>query len=260
MQYNVAIDPLESISQAACFGNFPTHQYSPGLTLKGSGNLQKFSEAVQAYLLPLSGTTRLILRRKAELFLYRQNADAIFYIERGLVKIDRPGEGDQCVTLNLCSAGELIGEEALMAHQTYQTQAEALTPLTVLRIPSNQVLEATASNPQLALFLLSASLRRKATLERRLELVAAHDVERRILLCLADFAELGEHEEDGSYSLPLTQRDVANLIGATRETTSLMLNQMERIGLLSLARGKVTIPNPNRLRTAAYPIAEPIAS
>lgn len=222
--------------------------------------MHNIAEAVQAFLLSLPGTTRLLLRRKAELFLYGQNADALYFIERGLVKIDRPAEGDQCVTLNLCTVGELVGEECLLPHQTYITQAEALTPLVVFRVPSNQVLTAAASNPQLAMLLLSASLRRKQALERRLELVAAHDVEKRILLCLADFAEYGEREPDGSFSLPLTQRDIANLIGATRETTSLMLNQMERNGLLGLSRGKVTIPSVKRLKHAAYPVAEPIAS
>lgn len=222
--------------------------------------MHNMAEAVHSFLLPLPGTTRLLLRRKAELFVYGQSADALYFIEKGLIKVDRPAEGEQCVTLNLCSVGELIGEECLVPHQPYLTQAEALTPLVVFRVPSNQVLDAAASNPQLAMFLLNACLRRKQNLERRLELVAAHDVEKRILLCLADFAEQGEREGDGSYSLPLTQRDIANLIGATRETTSLMLNQMERSGLLSLARGKVTIPSPHRLKHAAYPIAEPIAS
>jgi CRP/FNR family cyclic AMP-dependent transcriptional regulator len=218
------------------------------------------AESVQTFLLGLPGTTRLLLRRKAELFLYGQNADALYFIERGLVKIDRPSEGEQCVTLNLCSSGELVGEDSLLPHQTYRTQAEALTSLVVYRVPSNQVLEAAASHPHEAVSLMHACLKRKQDLERRLELVAAHDVEKRILLCLADLAKHGERESDGSSSLPLTQRDIANLIGATRETTSLMLNQIERNGLLSLARGKVTIPNSIKLRNAAYPIAEPLAS
>jgi len=216
------------------------------------------SAAVQAYLLPLPGTTRLTLRRKAELYLQGQPADALYYIERGIVKLDRMSEGDQCVTLNLCTAGELIGEESLIARQNYLTQAEALTPLVVYRIPSNQVIEAGGANPRLAMFLVDIVLRRKQLLERRLELIAAHDVERRILLCLADLAGHGERDSDGGFSLPLTQRDVANLIGATRETTSLMLNQMERNGLLSLARGKVTIPSPSRLRDTALAEMHPV--
>ena len=216
--------------------------------------------AVQAYLLPLPGTTRLILRRKAELFLKGQSADALYFVERGLVKLDRPADGDRCVTLDLCAAGDLLGEESISHQPAYLTQAEALTPLSVFRIPSNQALEAASMNPQLAMFLLDATLRRKLAIERRLELVAAHDVERRILLCLADLAARGEQEDDGAFSLPLTQRDVANLIGATRETTSLMLNQMERSGLVTLSRGKISIQSADVLRGAAYPIARPLAS
>jgi CRP-like cAMP-binding protein len=216
--------------------------------------------AIQAYLLPLPGTTRLILRRKAELFLKGQNADALYFIERGLIKLDRPADGDRCVTLDLCATGDLLGEESLTPQQVYQTQAEALTPLAVFRIPSNQALEAAATNPLLAMFLLEATLRRKQAIERRLELVAAHDVERRILLCLADLSARGEKEDNGASSLPLTQRDVANLIGATRETTSLMLNQMERSGLISLSRGKISIQSADILRDAAYPMAQPLAS
>lgn len=223
--------------------------------------MHDFSTAVQAYLLPLPGTTRLMLRRKAELFLYGQSADAIYYIDRGLIKLDRPGAGDQCVTLNLCGAGELLGDEALIPHQSFVTQAEALTPLTVYRIPSSQVLESGSRNANLAMFLMEIMVRRTQALERRLELIAAHDVERRILLCLADLAGHGERESDGSFSLPLTQRDVANLIGATRETTSLMLNQMERNALLALSRGKITIPSAARLRdAAAFPVPETLAS
>jgi CRP-like cAMP-binding protein len=226
----------------------------------GVGTLYNSLAAVQAYLLPLPGTTRLILRRKAELFLKGQNADALYFIERGLIKLDRPADGDRCVTLDLCAAGDLLGEESLTPQQAYQTQAEALTPLAVFRIPSNQALEAAAANPLLAMFLLEATLRRKQAIERRLELVAAHDVERRILLCLADLSARGEREDNGASSLPLTQRDVANLIGATRETTSLMLNQMERSGLIALSRGKISIQSADILRDAAYPMAQPLAS
>jgi CRP-like cAMP-binding protein len=226
----------------------------------GVGTLYNSLAAVQAYLLPLPGTTRLILRRKAELFLKGQNADALYFIERGLIKLDRPADGDRCVTLDLCAAGDLLGEESLTPQQAYQTQAEALTPLAVFRIPSNQALEAAAANPLLAMFLLEATLRRKQAIERRLELVAAHDVERRILLCLADLSARGEREDNGASSLPLTQRDMANLIGATRETTSLMLNQMERSGLIALSRGKISIQSADILRDAAYPMAQPLAS
>jgi CRP/FNR family transcriptional regulator len=56
---------------------------------------------------------------------------------------------------------------------------------------------------------------------------------------------------DGSYQLPITQLELADLIGATRETTSTTLNQLERRGLVKLSRRLLTIPSPPTLRNAA---------
>jgi DNA-binding IclR family transcriptional regulator len=54
-----------------------------------------------------------------------------------------------------------------------------------------------------------------------------------------------------SYQLPLTQAELADLVGATRETTSTTLNQLERRGLIKLSRRLLTIPAPSLLLSAA---------
>jgi len=53
------------------------------------------------------------------------------------------------------------------------------------------------------------------------------------------------------YQIPITQLELADLIGATRETTSTTLNQLERRGLLKLSRRLLTVPSPRELRNAA---------
>jgi CRP/FNR family transcriptional regulator len=52
------------------------------------------------------------------------------------------------------------------------------------------------------------------------------------------------------YQIPITQLELADLIGATRETTSTTLNQLERRGLLKLSRRMLTIPSESSLREA----------
>ena len=49
----------------------------------------------------------------------------------------------------------------------------------------------------------------------------------------------------------MTQLELADLIGATRETTSTTLNQLERRGLLKLSRRLLTVPSAEELRSAA---------
>jgi CRP/FNR family transcriptional regulator len=88
-------------------------------------------------------------------------------------------------------------------------------------------------------------------LAQKVELLCLHDVEYRILYYLADLATLvGPSKDDEGYQLPITQAELADLIGATRETTSTTLNQLERKGLVKLSRRLLTIPSPELLRGA----------
>jgi CRP/FNR family transcriptional regulator len=69
---------------------------------------------------------------------------------------------------------------------------------------------------------------------------------------LAELSALVKPLEDGEgYQVPITQLELADLIGATRETTSTTLNQLERRGLVKLSRRLLTIPSPGTLRNAA---------
>jgi CRP-like cAMP-binding protein len=69
---------------------------------------------------------------------------------------------------------------------------------------------------------------------------------------LAELSALLKPGSEGEgYQLPVTQLELADLIGATRETTSTTLNQLERRGLIKLSRRLLTIPSPSTLRAAA---------
>ena len=90
-----------------------------------------------------------------------------------------------------------------------------------------------ASNSELALAVISHLLEHKLELAEKVEMLCLHDVEYRILHYLAELSKLVKPLDTGEgYPLPITQLELADLIGATRETTSTTLNQLERRGLL----------------------------
>ena len=96
------------------------------------------------------------------------------------------------------------------------------------------------------------SLRRQLELEQKVALLCLQDVEYRILYYLAQLTQpfgtpVSDTEE---YSIPLSQSELAALIGATRETTSTTLNSLSRQGLLKLGRRLVTVTSLDLLRGA----------
>lgn len=219
------------------------------------------ASAARSSLLSAPDVSRLTaLRRSTALFSQDQVADSVYYIEDGLIKLTRTNGAGGRIILAVCGAGHIIGEEILSeGTQMYYTEAEVLTPANVYRIPRETLLRIFATNVELAGALLDYVIRRKLTLAQKVELLCLHDVEYRILHYLAELSKLVKPSEDGEgYQLPITQLELADLIGATRETTSTTLNQLERRGLVKLSRRLLTIPSPVTLRDAANAKMAPV--
>jgi len=136
----------------------------------------------------------------------------------------------------------LTGEESLSggAH-LYFAEAEVLSPAVVYKIPCATIERVKSAHPELAVALVRCLVDSNRSLAQKVELLSLHDVESRILNCLEQLAKLVEPAEDQGYRLPLTQLELADLVGATRETTSTTLNQLEKRGLVKLSRRLLTV-------------------
>lgn len=216
--------------------------------------MTSLASAVRSALLSAPEISRLAsLRRSTSLFTQGQAADAIYFIEDGLVKLTRTNDRGGHIILSICGPGHLIGEEALSDDtRNYYTEAEVLSTSNLYRIPREAMVQAVGNNPELSNALISYMLQRKLALAMKVELLCLHDVEYRILHYLAQLSALVKPVDDAEgYQVPITQLELADLIGATRETTSTTLNQLERRGLVKLSRRLLTIPSPVTLLNAA---------
>ena len=94
---------------------------------------------------------------------------------------------------------------------------------------------------------------RERDLEQKVSLLCLYDVECRILHYLGSLASVfGVSATNGQeYSLPLSQSELASLIGATRETTSTTLNALARRGLVKLGRRLLIVSSAAAVRAAA---------
>jgi CRP/FNR family transcriptional regulator, cyclic AMP receptor protein len=210
-------------------------------------------QVLRSQLLSLPEATRLSsLRRFTSLFTQGQPADALYFIDEGLVKITRTNDSGERIILAISGAGDLIGEEVMASEETsYQSDAEVLSAASLYRIPRDTLRRLLTQNGELAYAVIEFLLHRRQMLAQKVELLCLHDVEYRILHYLADLSDLVIPINVGDgYQLPITQAELADLIGATRETTSTTLNQLEREGLIKLSRRLLTIPSPESLRSA----------
>ena len=199
------------------------------------------------------------LRRSTLLFSQGQPADSLYFLEHGLVKLTRTNNRGGRIILGLRGAGEIVGEEALSSTNTATSaEAEIISPSAVFRIPKATLQAAVAQHAELAAGFLTYLLESRSALAEKVELLCLHDVEFRVLHYLRKLSAVVPQIADGSgsYQIPITQLELADLIGATRETTSTVLNQLERRGLVQLSRRMLTVNSAEALETALETVKE----
>lgn len=193
-------------------------------------------------------------RRGEVLFHEGDPGDALFIVASGAVKVVVPSEeGDEAILATL-RRGDFLGELALLDGAPRSASAIALEPTEMMALPRDQFRSLVASEPAIrdALFAaLTAELRRLTTHVAELHFL---DITGRLASRLAHLAEEhGERLPNGAVRLdaPLTQSDLASMIGATRQSVNKLLGEFEATGLLRLERDSIVIPDLEQLAQAA---------
>jgi CRP/FNR family transcriptional regulator, cyclic AMP receptor protein len=208
---------------------------------------------VRSELINLEGVTKFSpSRRFAILYSESSPADTLYFVESGLVKIYKRGEDNKEIILQIVASGELCGEEALGSDQSRTSSAEILQEGTLYVLPRTVFLRCCEQRPDLWRGLSALVLERKRQLEKKIELLCLHDVEYRILYYMAELAKkFGSKGSGPEFSIPLSQGELASLIGATRETTSTTLNALARRGVIRLGRRQLIVPSVDGVLAAA---------
>ena len=199
---------------------------------------------------------RLPLQRGKAVFRESDPAGHIYLLESGLVKLSRNVDSHRKTIIRLVHPGEMIGDRSLGAGGRHRYTAEALSDGSVWRLSYLDFQLGCDTTPAAINWVAEQVEQRLADIERRMESILYARVEVRILSLLVELAETtikAEGVPAESVAIPLSQSEIAQLIGATRETASTTLNQLERRGLLRLSRRQIEVSSLDALRSAVTP-------
>ena len=202
-------------------------------------------------LIHLDGARKVIFPARGEtIFSPSRPSENLYLVESGFLKLVRLETGGREVIVRFAIPGDLCGEHLLWASDPPSLAAEVIQEATVLTVPREVFLRATDGRPQLWRMLAEILASRERELERRVALLALRDVEYRILYFLLELAGLFGGGQPSDCLLPVTQKELASYVGATRETTSSTLNALARRGLVRLGRRLMIVPAVSALQSA----------
>jgi CRP/FNR family transcriptional regulator len=163
------------------------------------------------------------------------------------------GDGRQ-LALATFGPGDIFGELAMFDDERRSATVEAIEPLEALAVMGADMRRLMARRPQLAIALAAALSRRLRATNERLASQSFQTVQTRVANVLGQFVAQARAEGVTGVDVPITvtQAEVAQLAGSSRESASRFLAVLERAGVISQGRGRLTVHDPDALRNYVY--------
>jgi CRP-like cAMP-binding protein len=200
--------------------------------------LAELSEQDAARLLCRSSSARQYARGET---VFEPSADPlwVYLLETGLVRIYRLSAKGAEATLGYVRPGEVFGELEAICDQPRESFAQAVLPSRVWPVPRMELRRLLGSHPRIAFRVAEQVANRFKRIESRVESLMLKSLSSRVGLILLELAEdFGRAGADGlCIDLPVSQHDIAMLVGATRQSVNACLQELCEKRLLPSASG-----------------------
>ena len=193
------------------------------------------------------------LRRGEILFNEGDPGDRLYVLIDGKVKLGHTAPDGRENLLAVLGPGEILGELTLFDPGPRSTTAKAVAPTHLLELQHKDLMAFLDTRPELAKHMLRALAQRLRRTNTALADLVFSDVPGRVAKALLDLADrFGERTDEGLY-VPheLTQEELAQLVGASRETVNKSLAEFVSRGWIRLDGRAVLLLDVDRLRRRA---------
>lgn len=212
-----------------------------------------FGNVPDAALDDLVKRGRIVRYAKGDAVYHRGDAgDSLMVILSGRIKIFNVASSSREVVLNFLGAGDLSGEFSALDGESRSADAAALEPTTALLLFRRDILPVLERHPQAMLGVVMVLTKRL----RLMTAMAEHNLLQMSAKAASGLLRLAEQHgreaADGVLlDLKLSQRDLGNYLGLSRENTSRELGRLKDQGLIRVDGAQVTIVDLDGLRDAA---------
>jgi CRP/FNR family transcriptional regulator, cyclic AMP receptor protein len=189
------------------------------------------------------------VKRGTRIYLPGDPSNQIFLLKSGVMKIASLGPDGREMILTFLHAGDLFGELAVVDESPRDHLAEAYADAVICAVDRQTFLQLLRQSPELGYQITKLMGLRLKTLRTRVEELLYKSAQHRVahtLLWLAD--EHGIRDAAGVLiPIRLTQRDLGNLVGLSRESVNFILQDFRARGLLEAERRSIRLKDPEAL-------------
>jgi CRP/FNR family transcriptional regulator len=189
------------------------------------------------------------------IFREGDDSDTCYVVRSGHARAIRQHSDGRMITLARFGPGDIFGELAMFDDERRSATVEALDELNTVAIPGSAMRAVLKRHPEIAVKLVIALGRRLRAANERLSRQSFQTVQSRVAAVLDQLVEQARAEGEAGQRdvlVTATQAELAQLAGSSRESASRFLAVLERAGVISQGRGRLTVHDPAALRGYVY--------
>lgn len=199
-----------------------------------------------------TGAVTVERRYRAGDVIYREgdHADALYILVEGTLKMVSANAEGKDVTLHLLDSWESFGNLAFAGEPVQRTTAEAVTDCRVVKVPRVFLERAVRSRPEVAFRVITLLEHRLVQHEELAGCLLPRRTEARLAALLPMLASKFGTRSGGqalTIDMRLTQRELGAMIGSSRESVSMAVNDLRRRRAIDVERGRLILLSPEHL-------------
>jgi CRP/FNR family cyclic AMP-dependent transcriptional regulator len=188
-----------------------------------------------------NGHSLTAYKKNQVVFSQGDPADAIFYIQKGKVKLTVVSQQGKEAVIGMLSLHDFFGEGCLSGQPLRMATATAMADCQIMRLEKAETIRVLHDEPSFSQLFLAYLLTRNTRLEEDLVDQLFNSSEKRlarVLLLLANFGKEGKPEP---VVAKISQETLAEIIGTTRARVSFFMNKFRKLGLIDYSSGGLEV-------------------
>ena len=176
----------------------------------------------------------------------------IYFVERGLIRIDRVTDTGRNVLFELATPGDLIGELGVVDGSPRSASVSTVEDSSVMLIRAAEFMELMSEAPELSIAVLQRVINRMRALSDQLVEVTAQSAASRVAARLMNLIEYAGHSRAPfEMPLPITQEELGQWAGLSREGVVKGLAELRNGGALDTGRRRIIVHDLELIRHAS---------
>lgn len=188
------------------------------------------------------------------IFREGDESDTCYIVSTGHARAVREHADGRTISLAHFGPGDIFGELAMFDDERRSATVETLDEVQAVAILGADMRRLIREHPDLAVKLVISLGRRLRETNERLSRQSFQTVQSRVAEVLFQLCEQARAERPGDTDVlvKITQADIAQLAGSSRESASRFLAVLERAGVVTQGRGRLTVHDPEALRRYVF--------